>query len=156
MKLLIYSHYFAPSTGGVENIVMSLAYGLSELRATYGTHEFDITLVTQTPGGESSELPFRVVRQPQVSELRRFVREADVVHVAGAAIGPIFLGLFAKKPVVVEHHGFQAICPTVQLVQEPHNPPCPGYFMARRHRECLRCSSTPQPFASFRAWVLTF
>jgi glycogen(starch) synthase len=158
MKLLIYSHYFAPSTGGVENIVMSLAYGLSKLRATYGAREFDITLVTQTPGGESSEpeLPFRVVRQPQVSELRRLVREADVVHVAGAAIGPIFLGLLAKKPVVVEHHGFQAICPTGQLLQEPHNTPCPGYFMAGRHRECLRCSSTPQPFASFRAWVLTF
>jgi len=33
VKLLLYSHYFAPSIGGVETIVMSLARGLADLRA---------------------------------------------------------------------------------------------------------------------------
>jgi glycosyltransferase involved in cell wall biosynthesis len=158
MKLVIYSHFFAPSVGGVENIVMSLATGLCELRASNALREFDITVATQTPAGEFSDagLPFRLIRQPRASELRRLIRQADVVHVAGAAIGPILLGLLANKPVVVEHHGFQAICPTGQLLQEPQNAPCPGYFMAGRHGECLRCSSTPQRFASLRAWALTF
>jgi glycosyltransferase involved in cell wall biosynthesis len=158
MKLLIYSHFFAPSVGGVETVVMSLANGLSKLSRTNGLREFDITVVTQTPRGEFSEteFSFQVVRKPQGSELRRLVRQADVVHVAGAAILPILLGLLMKKPVVVEHHGFHAICPSGQLLQEPQNSPCPGYFMAGRHRECLRCSSTPQRFASFRAWALTF
>jgi glycogen synthase len=158
MKLVIYSHFFAPSVGGVENIVMSLATGLSELRASNASREFDITVATQTPAGEVSDagLPFRLVRQPRASQLRRLIRHADVVHVAGAAIGPILLGLLAKKPVVVEHHGFQVICPTGQLLQEPQNAPCPGYFMAGHHGECLRCSGTPQRFASLRAWTLTF
>ena len=33
MKLLLYSHSFAPNVGGVETIVLSLACGLAELRA---------------------------------------------------------------------------------------------------------------------------
>ena len=32
MKLLIYSHFFAPSVGGVEAVVLSLARGLADLR----------------------------------------------------------------------------------------------------------------------------
>lgn len=158
MKLLIYSHFFAPSIGGVENIVMTLANGLSELRKSDGSSEFDITLITQTPAQEFSDagLPFRVVRQPQLSELSRLVRQADVVHVAGAAIGPIVLGLLAKKAVAVEHHGFQTICPTGQLLQEPQNRPCPGHFMAGHYMECLRCRSSPRPLSSFRASALTF
>lgn len=158
MRLVIYSHFFAPSIGGVESVVLSLASGLSHLRAENGSLEFDITVATQTPGGEFSVagLPFQVVRQPRASELRRLIQEADVVHVAGAAIGPIVLGLLAKKSVVVEHHGFQTICPNGQLMQEPENTPCPGHFMAGHHGECLRCRSTPQRLAPMRAWALTF
>jgi len=98
MKLLIYSHFFAPSVGGVENVVMSLANGLSKLSRTNGLREFDITVVTQTPRGEFSEaeFSFQVIRKPQGSELGRLVRQADVVHVAGAAILPILLGLLEE------------------------------------------------------------
>ena len=49
MKLLFYSHYFAPSIGGVETIVLSLARGLAEVRTPNGATEFDLTLVTETP-----------------------------------------------------------------------------------------------------------
>jgi hypothetical protein len=43
MKLLLYSHFFAPSIGGVETIVLSLARGLAELRDSNGAPEFEIT-----------------------------------------------------------------------------------------------------------------
>ena len=49
MKLLIYSHYFAPSVGGVETIVMSLADGIAALRLPDGAPWFEITLITNTP-----------------------------------------------------------------------------------------------------------
>jgi len=39
---------FAPSVGGTETIVLSIARGLSELRTSSGLSEFEITLVTET------------------------------------------------------------------------------------------------------------
>ncbi|MBZ5539193.1 MAG: glycosyltransferase family 4 protein [Acidobacteriia bacterium] len=158
MKLLIYSHFFAPSIGGVETIVLSLARGLAERRTSSGELEFDVTLVTQTPAGtyDDCALPFRVVRRPGFLQLWRLLRAADVVHLAGPALPPLFLGLLARKPVILEHHGFQAICPNGQLLYEPTQAPCPGHFMAGRHAQCLRCNSAQGPLASFKLWLLTF
>jgi glycosyltransferase involved in cell wall biosynthesis len=158
MKLLIYSHYFPPSIGGVETVVLALASGLVEQRGVDGSAEFDITLVTQTPAMNFQDalLPFRIIRQPAPGQLVQLIQLADVVHVAGPAFTPILQGLLARKPVVVEHHGFQAICPTGQLFQEPENLPCPGHFMAGRHEFCLRCSTHVNRIASLRLWLLTF
>src|SRR5271169_4532600 len=100
MKLLIYSHFFAPSVGGVETLVLSLARGLAGLRAASGDPEFEITLVTQTHAGQFDDLslPFRVVRQPTLIELWVLIRASRVVHVAGPALAPLILGLLARQP----------------------------------------------------------
>jgi glycosyltransferase involved in cell wall biosynthesis len=158
VKLLIYSHFFAPSIGGVETIVRSLARGLAGLLDSNGAREFEITLVTQTPAGsyDDSALPFRVVRQPRLFELWRLIRSCDVLHVAGPALAPLSLGLLSRKPVVIEHHGFQTICPNGQLLIEPVGTPCPGHFMAGRHSECLRCNSAAGWLSSGKLWLLTF
>jgi glycogen synthase len=158
MKLLIYSHFFAPSVGGVETLVLSLARGLAGLRGASGDPEFELTLATQTLADNFDDLslPFKVVRQPNLIHLWDLIRASDVVHVAGPALSPIFLGLLARKPVVVEHHGFQTICPNGQLLIEPAGTPCPGHFMAGRHGECLRCNSGQGWFASRKLWLLTF
>ena len=158
MKLLLYSHFFAPSVGGVETLVLSLARGLATLRAANGEPEFHITLVTQTESGELQDaaLPFPVVRRPRLAQLHRLIRASDVVHVAGPALAPVVLGLLARKPVIVEHHGFQTICPNGQLLIEPAGAPCPGHFMARRHAECWRCNSGLGWTASRKLWLLTF
>ena len=65
MKLLLYSHFFAPSVGGVENVVLSLARALSEIRTPEGSKAFDLIFVTKTPAGafDDSVLPFRVFRR---------------------------------------------------------------------------------------------
>jgi glycogen(starch) synthase len=158
MKLLVYSHFFAPSVGGVETIVLSLARGLAGLRDSNGTPQFEITLVTQTPAGDydDSANRFRTIRQPGFVQLLRLVRNADVVHIAGPALAPLFLSLFARKPIVVEHHGFQTICPNGQLLIEPGGVPCPGHFMAGRQAECLRCNSNQAWVASYKLWLHTF
>jgi glycogen(starch) synthase len=158
VKLLLYSHFFAPSIGGVETIVMSLARGLADLRATDGASEFELTLVTQTPRADfgDADLPFQVVRQPGFWKLRRLVRDAEVVHVAGPALIPVVLGLLSRRPVVIEHHGFQVICPTGQLLLESRGEPCPGHFMAGRHSECWKCDPALGWLASRRLWLLTF
>lgn len=158
MKLLIYSHFFAPSVGGVETVVLSLAHGLSGGLDAQGSAEFEITLVTQTPAGnyEDSALPFRVVRRPSLFQLWRLICSSDIAHVAGPALAPVILGLMMRRPVVIEHHGFQTICPNGQLLIEPQGAPCPGHFMAGLHNECLRCNSSHGWLASWKLWSLTF
>ena len=158
MKLLFYSHFFAPSVGGTETIVLSIARGLSGLRTSSGLSEFEVTLVTQSPSENFDDrlLPFRVLRQPGLAQLWRLIRSNDVIHVAGPALSPLVLGFVMRKPLVVEHHGFQTICPNGQLFLEPTQSSCPGHFMARRHMECYRCNLALGTFGSWKLWLLTF
>jgi glycosyltransferase involved in cell wall biosynthesis len=141
MNLLIYSHYFAPSVGGVESIVQSLAAGAAELRTANGDREFNVTVVTETPAGscDDTKFPFRMVRRPGTMRLWQLVRGSDVIHVAGPAFLPMFLAWLSRKRFVVEHHGYQATCPNGLFVHQPECSICPGYFQAGRYSECFRC-----------------
>jgi glycogen synthase len=141
VRLLIYSHFFAPSIGGVENAVQSLAAGLPGLSSSNEISEFHVTLVTQTPKGDVDDtaFPFRVLRQPNPILLWRTIRQSDVIHIAGPALLPLALSLLARKPVVIEHHGYQAICPNGLLVHQPDGSVCPGHFQAERYLECWSC-----------------
>jgi glycosyltransferase involved in cell wall biosynthesis len=159
MKLLIYSHFFAPSIGGVENIVLSLARGLAELQSPEGLSEFEVTLVTQTPRGsfDDPSLPFAVVRRPSLSELWSIIRASDMIHVAGPAVAPVVLGRLARKPVIIEHHGYQAICPNGLLFHHPTQSACPGHFQRRNYAECFRCNQQNESsWKSARLLALTF
>jgi glycogen(starch) synthase len=153
MKLLLYSHFFAPSVGGVETIVLSLARGLAGLRTVAGALEFELTLVTQTPAAsfDDRSLPFKVVRQPGLAKLWQLLRSSDLVHIAGPALAPLFLGFLARKPVAVEHHGYQAICLNGLLVHQPDRQICPGHFQAERYAECLRCQASEM--SRVRSWA---
>jgi glycosyltransferase involved in cell wall biosynthesis len=158
MKLLLYSHFCAPSVGGVESIVLSLATGLAEICGADGRREFEITLATQIAAGafNDNSLPFPVIRQPSLFELLKLIRSADVVHIAGPSLAPLVMGWLCGKVVVIEHHGFQTICPTGQLLIEPGGVPCPGHFMAGRHIKCLECRPDKNWLASLKLWSLTF
>lgn len=146
MRVLIYAHAFAPSIGGAETYALLLAQGLSR-RLAAGEDAADaggtVVVVTQTPGAgvEDGALPFRVVRRPGLLALWRLVGWADVVQLAGPALVPLLFGLLRRRPLVVEHHGYQAICPNGLLLHEPTVTACPGHFMASRYGECLRCRS---------------
>jgi len=159
MKLLLYSHFFPPSVGGVETIVLSLARGLAGLRNPGGDAEFEVTLATQTPAEkfDDGSLPFRVVRQPNVIHLWDLIRASDAIHVAGPSLAPLFLGLLARRPIVLEHHGYQAVCPNGLLVQRPEDTICPGHFLARNYGECARClGQESSRLGSWAALLLMF
>jgi glycosyltransferase involved in cell wall biosynthesis len=159
MKLLLYSHSFAPNVGGVETIVMSLARGLADTRTMNNQPQFDITVVTETPAGDFDDrsLPFPVVRRPGTLALWRLIGEANVIHLAGPALLPLFLAWLARKPVALEHHGYQAVCPNGLLLHQPDGSICPGHFQARRYRECMRCQGSEMPWReSLRNLLLMF
>ena len=156
MKILIYTHPFAPVVGGAETYAMLLARGLSILA---NSSTFEVTVTTPTLAGDfdDSKLTFRVVRQPNLLTLANLIRKADVIQLVGPCFLPLLIAWFLRKPVVVEHHGYPPACPNGLLFHEPTKAVCPGYFRLRRYRECLRCNSgTAGWLRSLQMLLLTF
>jgi glycogen(starch) synthase len=152
MKIVLYSHDWAPTVGGVQTITMYLARGLAEAAC-------EVTVVTETPAGgmDDAALPFRVTRRPGWLQLLRQIREADVIHLAGPAFLPLLTGWLAGKPTVVEHHGYYAACPNALLLYHPTQSVCPGYFLARDYGKCVQCNAANEGFwKSLRMLVKTF
>jgi glycosyltransferase involved in cell wall biosynthesis len=138
---------------------MLLAQGLAEHSRQNGTSDLEITVITHTRAGKMDDtlLPFGLVRQPGPLSLLRLIWHADVVHLAGPCMLPMCLGILLRKPVVIEHHGYQAICPNGLLLYEPTKTVCPGHFMAGRYTKCLRCNAkTSGMVKSLGQLLLTF
>jgi FkbM family methyltransferase len=67
------------------------------------------------------------------------------------------IGLALRKPVVIEHHGYQAMCPNGILLLGTGRSVCPGHFMAGHYLQCLRCNSGDMGWLeSLRSLVLQF
>ena len=159
MKILIYSRaLFAPLVGGTETIVILLARGLAESEGGISGGPPAITVVTPTQTAESSDsgLPFHLVRKPSLRILFRLFCKADLIHIAGPSLFPVVLAVLLRKTVVVEHHGFQTICPNGQLLYQPTQVQCSGHFMAKRYHKCVRCNSKMGTLGSLKVLLLTF
>ena len=160
LKLLIYSHAFAPQVGGIETFAMHLARGLANVDPAEHAGNFKVTVVTQVPGtpdDNSGDSSFRIVRNPSTLELWRLVGESDRILLAGPAILPLAFALLRRKFIVVSHHGYQSICPNGMLFQFPTQTCCPGHFAAGRYRECVKCNAPQEKLAgSIRSLLLTF
>lgn len=156
MKVLIYAHFFAPRIGGAETYVRLLAEGLARGLGSSSSAPVDVVVATSTAAGsfDDSSLPFPVVRQPNWFELFRLIRGADVVHLAGPCFLPMLFGLLMRKPVVIEHHGYQAVCPNGLLFFDPTQTVCPGHFQARRYQKCLQCNRAKSGVAKSLAMLL--
>jgi glycosyltransferase involved in cell wall biosynthesis len=143
MKVLLYSRDFLPIPGGLQTVVLELARGLAECRLNEQRGEaIEVTVVTQTRERmkEENSEPFSIVRCPGFWKFIQLLRETDIVHLAGPVLVPLGLALVLRKPVVLEHHGFQAACPNGLLFFEPTQAPCPGHFMAKRYSKCVECN----------------
>lgn len=159
INLLLYSHDWFPLVGGVQTITLSLATGLAEWSKSHPGESFEVTFVTQTPanGMDDSKFPFRVVRRPSLRELIKLIRRADVVDLAGPSLLPLALTKVLQKLSVLEHHGYQSICPNGLLVYEPDHAVCPGHFMAGRYHKCIHCNKKDMGLiGSIRSLGLTF
>jgi glycosyltransferase involved in cell wall biosynthesis len=122
---------------------MLLARGLAQSRTTASGETIQVTVVTPTAadGMDHAALPLRVVRQPSWLALLTLLWNADVIHLAGPSFLPLVMGLILRKPVVVEHHGYQAVCPNGLLFYEPTKSICPGHYMAHGYHKCLGCNA---------------
>ena len=158
MKIVIYTHVFPPMVGGIETITMELARRLAKSGHLVPDDGLQVTVVTPKAKGSPNErnLPFSIVRKPSFIQLVRLIRAAEILHLAGTDMLPLFLGWLLRKRMVVEHHGFQTACPNGQMIYEVTQAPCPGHFMAGNHLQCLKCNAAGGMIQSFKRWLLTF
>jgi glycosyltransferase involved in cell wall biosynthesis len=162
MNILIYTDDFAPSIGGVQTITAILAQGLADATTPANgrpAEANEVTVVTRTPAGtmDDGRFGYRVVRFPTTRLLYRLIRRADIVHISGPAILPMAIGYLLRKPVVVEHDGYQAVCPLGNYLHLPDRSLCPGHFQNGEYLECYRCQAVEMSRArSIRNLALMF
>jgi glycosyltransferase involved in cell wall biosynthesis len=101
MKILLSSHVFYPSIGGLEAVSLMLAREFVK-----AGHR--VTVITKTPAmvEQDQNFPFIVIRQPSAQTLCRLTMDADVVfhnHISLQVAWPL---LFIRKPWVVTHQGW--------------------------------------------------
>lgn len=101
MKILLSSHFFHPSVGGIEQVSLTLA------------HEFvkaghEVKVVTTTREKDGADFPFEVVRRPTPWRLMALVRWCDLFFHNNISLQTAWPLLFIRKPWVVSHHTWLA------------------------------------------------
>ncbi len=98
MRILLCSHAFAPSVGGIETVSSILADELCRMGST-------VTVVTETPGAPFSS-PYEVVRRPSLRKLRELVCNVDVILQCQISLRTLLPLLFSGKPAIIARHGW--------------------------------------------------
>ena len=96
MQILIYSHAFWPSVGGLETMMEILA----EEFAAAGNQ---VTVVTQTANGGSQAANYQVVRQPGLKAFFALLRRTDVCLSASVSLRGLWPIILARRPFVISH-----------------------------------------------------
>ena len=94
LKILIGSHHFLPSVGGIETVTELL--GREFVALGHGVH-----VVTQTPG--RAELPFEVIRRPCPLALLRELKWCDVFLQNNISLRTWWPRLLVRRPFFVIH-----------------------------------------------------
>ncbi len=111
MKILISSHAFAPSIGGIETVGELLAAEFVRLG-----HE--VTVVTQIPAAGADAFPYPVMRQPSLRELSKVIQWSDIFWHNNLSLRTLWPALLVSKPVVITHQGSYCRVPRgIDLVQ---------------------------------------
>lgn len=138
MNVLIFSYDWAPSVGGVQSAMVSLAEGIAS-KSTDAQRL--IGLVTQTPADREYDRKFGFVvfRRPGWLRLAKLIQRCDVLHLAGPALKPLILAKLFGKKVVIQHHGYQAVCPDGLLLDSRTQTSCENSFQRGDLTNCLGC-----------------
>jgi glycogen synthase len=94
MKILLGSHHFSPSVGGIETASELLAREFVQLG-----HE--VRVITQTEGG--NDFPFRVIRRPSSFEVVRQVAWCDIFLQNNISLRTMWPLLFVRRPLFITH-----------------------------------------------------
>ncbi|MRI02113.1 glycosyltransferase [Kriegella sp. EG-1] len=97
MKILILSHYFHPSIGGIELVSKILSHAFVD--AGHSVH-----VLTWSPDSNATPFPFKVIRNPNALTLIKEHAWADVVFENNIAIRLSWPRMFFNKPTLIALH----------------------------------------------------
>ena len=97
MKILLSSHFFHPSVGGIERVSYTLAQ-------EFVREGHEVIVVTTTREEGEVDFPLKVVRRPSPRELTRLVQWCDVYFHNNISLQTAWPLFFIRKPWVVAHH----------------------------------------------------
>lgn len=99
MNILISSHAFAPSLGGIETVSALLAEEFVKMGHS-------VVVITQTADDfDQTRFGAPIVRAPSPSRLLRLVKWCDVFWHNNLSLRTVWPALFLRKPLVVTHQG---------------------------------------------------
>jgi len=96
MNILISSHAYAPSVGGIESVTEMLAREWIRLG-----HE--VRIITRTPDAEGHGDTISVIRNPTPLKLFRNVSWCDIYFQNNVSVGTLWAALLCGKPVIITH-----------------------------------------------------
>jgi len=105
LRILISSHAFCPSIGGLERSAELLAEQFCQAGHRVG-------VVTATPSSDAAwdqRQPYRIWRRPSLWRRLRLVAQADLVHANGASLALALPAVLLGKPLVITHQGYQLV-----------------------------------------------
>jgi len=94
VKILLGSHYFFPSTGGIEIATNLLAREFMALG-------LEVRVITQSQG--DGAFPFPVIRRPRAMELFRQVRWCDIFLQNNISLRTLWPLCFVRRPLYITH-----------------------------------------------------
>jgi glycosyltransferase involved in cell wall biosynthesis len=99
MNILISSHAFAPSLGGIETVGALLAEEFVKMGDS-------VVVITQTVDGpDLTQSAIPIVRAPSLSRLRRLTKWCDVFWHNNLSLRTVWPALLPRKPLVITHQG---------------------------------------------------
>ncbi len=98
MRILLHSHWFSPSIGGVETV--------SAILAEEFTHAGCAVTVLTNSEGPIQQSPYAVVRRPSFGQALRLARASDIVLQNTVSLRTFMPFLLSGKPIVVTHQSW--------------------------------------------------
>ncbi len=102
LKVLLFSHYFYPSLGGIETVSLTLAQGFLK-------NNIACKVITTTPDNVA-QFDFDVIRNPSLKQKIELVKWADLVLFNGVSLALQPWIILFGKPFVWIHAGYQVSC----------------------------------------------
>lgn len=96
MKILLSSHLFHPSIGGIESISMLLAESFQQ-------RGHEVRVITQTPSEEREEYPFKVYRLPSHKVSLECINWCDILFHSNITLRNIWPLTILQKRWVITH-----------------------------------------------------
>jgi glycosyltransferase involved in cell wall biosynthesis len=145
LKLLISSHAFPPSIGGIETVSLLLAQEFTR-------QGDEVVIVTQTPNEGLEKFNWPVIRKPSLGALFRAIQWCDIVWQNNLSLRTLWPTWILHKPAVITHQGSYCRQPSwVDLVQRIKHAVVrvtPSVAISQAVANCFRTASVviPNPY----------